>query len=90
MVFIFIFGFTVLSHEDPEVDSLNVSHHNVPIKNISDICGANFYPGVHTADENPNLQRPDQFKLNILWGIFLGCIVLASLSVAFGVDSLKR
>lgn len=56
---------------------------------VGELCGANYCPGI-TATENPNLIKPDADKVNMLSGIFLGCMVGACLLVAFGVDSLKR
>lgn len=68
--------------------SMNVSPA-VAVRDVGEICGANFCPGIDAA-VNPNLQRPDQNKIQILSGIFLGCMIIACLSVIFGVDSLKR
>lgn len=66
-------------------------------------CGAQFCPalpattttamektGAAAASEHPNLLMPDRSKINTLSGIYLGCMVAASLLVAVGVDSLKR
>lgn len=61
--------------------------------NISETCGANYVAPVDRQlqnDSNANLHRPDAAKLNALTGIFLGCMAVASISVALGVDSLKR
>lgn len=37
-----------------------------------------------------DFHKPDIAKLNILTGIFLACMAVASFSVAIGVDSLER
>lgn len=58
-------------------------------KNVSEICGANFCPGV-SAQINPNLIPPDPAQIQMLSGIFLCCMICACLLVVFGVDSLKR
>lgn len=57
--------------------------------NVKDICGANFCPGI-TVDINPNLEPPAPEKIQLISGIYLGCMVAACLIVAFGVDSLSR
>lgn len=57
--------------------------------NIGDICGANFCPASIKA-ANPNLTPPPAYKINLISGIYLGCMILAFLIVALGVDSLKR
>ncbi|XP_044732459.1 UNC93-like protein [Chrysoperla carnea] len=53
------------------------------------ICGSNFCPDV-TVAVNPNLKPPSEEKVNLISSIFLGCMIMASLLTAFGVDSLKR
>lgn len=67
----------------------NTSSDTSLLKNVSEICGANFCPGVSAA-VNPNLIPPEPRKIQILSGIFLGCMITACLAVAFFVDSLKR
>ncbi|XP_022917651.2 UNC93-like protein isoform X1 [Onthophagus taurus] len=61
------------------------------IKNtsIDNFCGANFCPGT-TQESNPNLEPPPSSKINLIAGIYLLCMVVACLIVAFGVDSLTR
>ncbi|XP_057336752.1 UNC93-like protein isoform X1 [Microplitis mediator] len=54
---------------------------------VSEICGANF---CQIVEENPNLAPPPVERIHLISGIYLGCMVLASLIVAFGVDSLSR
>ncbi|CAD6220432.1 GSCOCG00005055001-RA-CDS [Cotesia congregata] len=54
---------------------------------VSEICGANF---CQIVEENPNLAPPAPERIHLISGIYLGCMVLASLIVAFGVDSLSR
>ncbi|XP_066997581.2 UNC93-like protein [Anabrus simplex] len=56
---------------------------------LSDICGANFYPQDKDSN-NTNAIRPSDEKIYTVAGIYLACMVCACLIVAFGVDSLKR
>lgn len=58
-------------------------------KNVAELCGANFCPGVD-ATVNPNLEPPHPLKIKLLAGIFLGLMICASLLVTFFADSLKR
>lgn len=74
--------FTVLSNG-------NAVEDNSSSVDVGAICGVNFCPGI-TAEENPFLVRPDAAQINLLSGIFLGCMAGSVLLVAFGVDSLKR
>lgn len=69
--------------------SANHSAIDAQLTRVSDQCGAQYCPGI-TAAENPNLEKPDAMKINMLAGIFLGCMVGACVLVAVGVDSLKR
>ncbi|XP_015108923.1 UNC93-like protein [Diachasma alloeum] len=55
---------------------------------VAETCGANFCKA--KATENPNLAPPPAERIHLISGIYLGCMVLASLIVAFGVDSLSR
>lgn len=57
---------------------------------VGEMCGTNFCPGLSSADTNSNLIKPDSEKINLLSLIFLGCMGLAVLLVAFGVDTTKR
>ncbi|XP_069678913.1 UNC93-like protein [Periplaneta americana] len=57
--------------------------------NVIEVCGVNFCPGSELM-ANPNLERPPDDKVWTLVLIYFGCMVLACLIVAFGVDSLKR
>ncbi|KAL7300713.1 hypothetical protein TKK_0006693 [Trichogramma kaykai] len=56
---------------------------------ISQLCGANFC-GITEAVENPNLRPPPVERIQLISGIYLACMVVACLIVAFGVDSLSR
>ncbi|XP_058794594.1 UNC93-like protein [Phymastichus coffea] len=56
---------------------------------VSELCGSNFC-GAASATENPNLEPPPIERIHLIAGIYLGCMVAASLIVAFGVDSLTR
>lgn len=59
--------------------------------NISATCGANYAAPIHQEAQTAiDLKRPEPEQLNRLTGIFLACMVAASISVALGVDSLKR
>ncbi|XP_063990437.1 UNC93-like protein [Diachasmimorpha longicaudata] len=55
---------------------------------VAETCGANFCNT--KATENPNLTPPPVERIHLISGIYLGCMVLASLIVALGVDSLSR
>lgn len=56
---------------------------------MAEICGANFC-GVSEENENPNLQRPPVERIYLISGIYLGCMILACLIIAFAVDPLSR
>ncbi|XP_066145378.1 UNC93-like protein isoform X1 [Euwallacea fornicatus] len=85
----------------PEIGAYNVTINNATAKfvktlNISEqlqdtgeICGANFCPSAAT-EVVPNLAPPPASKINTIAGIYLVCMVVASLIVTFGVDSVKR
>lgn len=53
------------------------------------ICGANYCPGT-TVDMNPNLKPPPEERIHLITGIFLGCMLAASILTAFGLDPLTR
>ncbi|XP_072760653.1 UNC93-like protein [Anoplolepis gracilipes] len=57
---------------------------------VAEKCGANFCGVSDIEDENPNLQRPPIERIYLISGIYLGCMILACLIIAFGVDSLFR
>lgn len=65
---------------------------NVTLNNsiVAGKCGANFCGASDIEDQNPNLQRPPVERIYLISGIYLGCMILASLIIAFGVDSLSR
>ncbi|CAD7089373.1 unnamed protein product [Hermetia illucens] len=67
--------------------TINVDEETM--KKVGEICGARFCPGVG-ANENPNLIPPPPEKIQMLSGIFLGCMLLAVLLIVFLVDSQKR
>lgn len=67
----------------------NTTYINESIANVEAICGANFCPGVNEGI-NPNFKPPAAEKIQLISGIYLGCMVVACLIVAFGVDSLSR
>ncbi|KAL1401075.1 hypothetical protein pipiens_006910 [Culex pipiens pipiens] len=90
-----LISFSVLSYgQDDSASHLN-STTAYSVVNISETCGANYIAPVDRQkslvnDTNLDLHRPDATRLNVLTGIFLACMAIASLSVAVGVDSLKR
>lgn len=59
------------------------------MEQVRNLCGAKFCPGV-TSTINPNLIPPEASKIQMLNVIFVICMVVASMLVIFGVDSLKR
>ncbi|XP_055598607.1 UNC93-like protein [Uranotaenia lowii] len=86
-----LISFSVLSTGD-DPSSSNVT---VRLVNVSETCGANYAAPVDRLaqpvnETNTNFHQPDPARLNMLTGIFLGCMALASISVAVGVDSLQR
>ncbi|XP_011629486.1 UNC93-like protein isoform X2 [Pogonomyrmex barbatus] len=56
---------------------------------VAETCGANFC-GVSAENENPNLQPPPVEQIYLISGIYLSCMILACLIIAFAVDSLTR
>lgn len=54
---------------------------------VSEICGAQFCGIV---EANPNLEAPAPERIWMISGIYLACMIIACLIVAFGVDSLSR
>ncbi|KAK9743709.1 Ion channel regulatory protein UNC-93 [Popillia japonica] len=61
-----------------------------PESNSTDFCGSNFCPGETVQDVNPNLAPPPASKINLIAGIYLACMAIATLIVALGLDSLTR
>ncbi|KAI4462348.1 unc-93 related [Holotrichia oblita] len=61
-----------------------------PESNFTDFCGSNFCPGEIVQDVNPNLAPPPSSKINLIAGIYLACMAVATLIVALGLDSLTR
>ncbi|KAK7872329.1 hypothetical protein R5R35_002777 [Gryllus longicercus] len=57
---------------------------------LGDVCGANYYAPDATAPNATNASPPSAAEINTVAGIYLGCMVLAVLIVALGVDSLSR
>uniref|UniRef100_A0A182J1T0 UNC93-like protein n=1 Tax=Anopheles atroparvus TaxID=41427 RepID=A0A182J1T0_ANOAO len=83
-----LISFTVLS----QGESGAFGNETQSTVNVSETCGANYLAPIHQEGQGAgiDLKRPEPEQLNMLTGIFLGCMVAASLSVAVGVDSLKR
>ncbi|KAK6626994.1 hypothetical protein RUM44_009471 [Polyplax serrata] len=61
--------------------------HNVTDEGLI-LCGANFC--VSAANANENLERPPDWEIYEISGIYLACILIAVLIVAFFVDPLSR
>ncbi|XP_043269750.1 UNC93-like protein [Venturia canescens] len=57
---------------------------------VAEVCGANFCGVTASETVNPNLEPPPPERIHLISGIYLACMVLACLIVAFGVDSLSR
>lgn len=76
----------VLSHGDESVPANGTLNSTV----VAEVCGANFCGAASAAADTPKLERPPEERIHLISGIYLGCMVLASLIVAFGVDSLSR
>ncbi|KAK2575984.1 hypothetical protein KPH14_007345 [Odynerus spinipes] len=57
---------------------------------VAEICGANFCGESSSTSENPNLEKPPIERIHLISGIYLALMILASLVIAFGVDSLSR
>ncbi|CAB3261662.1 unnamed protein product [Arctia plantaginis] len=54
---------------------------------IPELCGANFLVGTDTHDNLPP-QSPE--KIQMLSGVYLGCMFLSFAIIAIGLDSMKR
>ncbi|XP_050095389.1 UNC93-like protein [Anopheles aquasalis] len=91
-----LISFTVLSYGEAGDGALLNGTERVETVmsqvNISATCGANYQAPVagNGSQGVIDLKRPEESQLNTLTGIFLACMVAASISVAIGVDSLKR
>uniref|UniRef100_A0A182MYP9 UNC93-like protein n=1 Tax=Anopheles dirus TaxID=7168 RepID=A0A182MYP9_9DIPT len=82
-----LISFTVLSYGESEPVNGTIESS----VNVSVTCGANYAAPIHQeAHAAIDLKRPEPEQLNRLTGIFLACMGVASVSVALGVDSLKR
>ncbi|XP_066996152.2 UNC93-like protein [Anabrus simplex] len=75
---------TVLSHGDTDLGL--TSQHN----GTSSVCGANFCPRSAESVGNLKIESPPQEKIYLITAIYLACMVMASLIIIFGMDSLKR
>lgn len=75
--------FLVLSYGTIE-QSTNTTNQT----SVIEFCGSRFCHMVEK--ENPLLQRPSDEKIYFISAIYLACMVMASLTVAFGVDSSTR
>lgn len=56
----------------------------------TDICGAEFCLSNVNASANPNLQPPEPYKIQLIAGIYLACMIGSSVIVGLGMDSMKR
>ncbi|XP_012282873.1 UNC93-like protein [Orussus abietinus] len=70
--------------------SANATNVILNVSAIAGKCGPNFCGPTSDASDNPNLKPPPAERIHLISGIYLGCMVLASLIVAFGVDNLAR
>ncbi|XP_076639930.1 UNC93-like protein [Colletes latitarsis] len=57
---------------------------------VAEACGANFCGATSGDAETPKIERPPEERIYLISGIYLVCMIVASLIVAFGVDSLTR
>lgn len=84
------FLFQVLSYTtDSEETTSTMVNETLIMEQVRNMCGAKFCPAV-TSTINPNLIPPEPSKIQMLNIIFVICIVVASMLVMFGVDSLQR
>lgn len=63
---------------------------SLSIWNEDKICGANFCLAEVNKTANPNLQKPEDGKIRLIAGIYLVCMLLASLIIGIGLDSMNR
>ncbi|XP_006607128.1 UNC93-like protein [Apis dorsata] len=57
---------------------------------VAEVCGAKFCGATSASNNSSNLERPPEKRIYLISGIYLCCMIMASLIVAFGVDSLTR
>ncbi|XP_047362531.1 UNC93-like protein isoform X1 [Vespa velutina] len=77
----------VLSFGNDEATSTNVTLNS---SIVAEICGANFCVASSSTNDNPNLEQPPIERIHLISGIYVALMILASLVIAFGVDSLSR
>ncbi|XP_054009390.1 UNC93-like protein isoform X1 [Hylaeus anthracinus] len=77
----------VLSYAMDEVPA-NVTVLNSSV--VAEACGANFCGATSGGAESPAIERPPEERIHLISSIYLVCMIVASLIVAFGVDSLSR
>ncbi|XP_014214880.1 UNC93-like protein [Copidosoma floridanum] len=77
---------------EPKEATVNATAENIngSLALVAELCGANFYGVASASEENPNLEPPPPERIQLIAGIYLCCMLLASLIVALGVDSLAR
>lgn len=80
---------TILSSVSEMDESVVTITNETILFKVGELCGGNYCPGV-SLQENPNLIPPDPKKIQMLSGIFLGCMAAAIVLIVFGLDSLKR
>ncbi|GLH03530.1 UNC93-like protein [Gryllus bimaculatus] len=56
---------------------------------VRELCGPGFCPG-HNALTNPNLERPPDYQIYIVNGVYLALMGVSVLFLVFGLDSLRR
>lgn len=69
---------------------VEVASNQTFLNETDNVCGADFQPKPTAEGANPNLKPPPASQINLIASIYLGCMVVACLIVAFGVDSLNR
>ncbi|XP_015183523.1 PREDICTED: UNC93-like protein [Polistes dominula] len=77
----------VLSFGKNEMISTNMSLNSTI---VAEICGANFCVASPSTNDNPNLEQPPIERIHLISGIYVALMILASLVIVFGVDSLSR
>ncbi|XP_043202638.1 UNC93-like protein [Amphibalanus amphitrite] len=62
----------------------------VPSEESLAICGINYCPGIESASNNTNLERPPESQIYTMAGIFLALAVACSGFIALTLDKLDR
>ncbi|CAK1551241.1 unnamed protein product [Leptosia nina] len=70
-------------------EALMFGNYTLPTPDYGGTCGVNFCSG-NDEQDNSNLVPPSALKIQVISGVYLACMIFASILVAFGVDSLSR